>query len=114
MSELDRSLLLAQQDRSAPWHAGPADPADAHPRAQSRPRHLAPHRPGHPGAFDVRAGSLFPALHRLEEKGWLSSQWGGSENNRKARYYEMTADGRKQLRAETETGTGSRSRSRAP
>ena len=54
------------------------------------------------GAFDVRAGSLFPALHRLEERGWLTSSWGDSENNRKARYYEMTAAGRKQLRAETD------------
>ena len=50
----------------------------------------------------MRAGSLFPALHRLEERGWLSSSWGDSENNRKARYYEMTAAGRKQLRAETD------------
>lgn len=54
------------------------------------------------GAFDVRPGSLFPALHRLEEKGWLSSHWADSENNRKARYYELTAAGRKQLKAETE------------
>ena len=50
----------------------------------------------------MRAGSLFPALHRLEERGWLTSSWGDSENNRKARYYEMTAAGRKQLRAETD------------
>jgi PadR family transcriptional regulator len=54
------------------------------------------------GAFEVRPGSLFPALHRLEEKGWLSSEWGGSENNRRAKYYDLTATGRKQLRAETE------------
>ena len=54
------------------------------------------------GAFDVRPGSLFPALHRLEERGWLSSNWGESENNRRARYYQLTAAGRKQLRAETE------------
>ena len=54
------------------------------------------------GAFDVRPGSLFPALHRLEEKGWLASHWGDSENNRKARYYAMTAAGKKQLRAETQ------------
>jgi transcriptional regulator len=54
------------------------------------------------GAFDVRPGSLFPALHRLEERGWLSSTWGESENNRRARYYQLTAAGRKQLRAETE------------
>ena len=54
------------------------------------------------GAFDVRPGSLFPALHRLEEKGWLASHWGDSENNRKARYYALTGAGRRQLRAETE------------
>ena len=54
------------------------------------------------GAFEVRPGSLFPALHRLEEKGWLSSEWGESENNRRARYYELTAAGRRQLAAETE------------
>ena len=54
------------------------------------------------GAFDVRPGSLFPALHRLEEKGWLESEWGDSENNRKARYYKLTPAGKKQLKAETE------------
>ena len=53
------------------------------------------------GAFDVRPGSLFPALHRLEEKGWLSSQWGESENNRRARYYQLTSAGTKQLKTET-------------
>ena len=54
------------------------------------------------GAFDVKPGSLFPALHRLEEKGWLSSTWGESENNRKAKYYALTAVGRRQLRNETD------------
>jgi transcriptional regulator len=54
------------------------------------------------GAFNVGPGSLFPALHRLEEKGWLSSSWGESENNRKAKFYELTKAGRKQLVAETE------------
>jgi transcriptional regulator len=53
------------------------------------------------GTFTVGAGSLFPALHRLEEKGWLASEWGESENNRKARYYRITAAGKKQLQAET-------------
>jgi PadR family transcriptional regulator, regulatory protein PadR len=51
--------------------------------------------------FEVKPGSLFPALHRLEEQGWLSSQWGESENNRRAKYYELTAAGRKQLRVES-------------
>ena len=54
------------------------------------------------GAFDVRPGSLFPALHRLEEKGWLSSHWAGSENNRKARYYDLTPAGRRRVVTETE------------
>ena len=54
------------------------------------------------GAFQVNPGSLFPALHRLEEKGWLTSAWGASETNRKAKYYRLTAAGRRQLRAETE------------
>jgi PadR family transcriptional regulator PadR len=53
------------------------------------------------GAFDVKPGSLFPALHRLEQKGWVASSWGRSENNRRARYYTLTRAGQKQLAAET-------------
>jgi PadR family transcriptional regulator, regulatory protein PadR len=49
------------------------------------------------GAYDVKPGSLFPALHRLEERGWLASSWGESENNRRAKYYGLTAAGRRQL-----------------
>ena len=51
--------------------------------------------------FDVKPGSLFPALHRLEAKGWLQSSWGTSANNRRAKYYELTDLGREQLKAET-------------
>jgi PadR family transcriptional regulator PadR len=47
--------------------------------------------------LEVEEGSLYPALHRLEDRGWLSSYWGTSENNRKARFYRLTATGRKQL-----------------
>jgi PadR family transcriptional regulator, regulatory protein PadR len=54
------------------------------------------------GAFQVKPGSLFPALHRLEEKGWLKSEWGESENKRRAKYYELTKSGRKQLLTEKE------------
>jgi transcriptional regulator len=54
------------------------------------------------GAFQVGPGSLFPALHRLEQRGWLSSEWGASETNRKAKFYKLTAAGRRQLKAETE------------
>ena len=49
------------------------------------------------GAFLVQPGSLFPALHRLEEAGWLTSTWGTSENNRRAKYYALTRSGRRQL-----------------
>jgi len=51
--------------------------------------------------LQVEHGSLYPALHRLEQRGWIASFWGTSESNRKARYYRLTAAGRKQLSAET-------------
>ncbi|MDR3750976.1 MAG: PadR family transcriptional regulator [Terracidiphilus sp.] len=51
--------------------------------------------------LEVEQGSLYPALHRLEDRGWVSSYWGASENNRKAKYYRLTAAGRKQLVRET-------------
>ncbi len=50
--------------------------------------------------LQVEEGSLYPALHRLEEKGWVSSYWGVSDTNRKARFYRLTAQGKKQLRSE--------------
>lgn len=53
------------------------------------------------GTFTVQPGSLFPALHRLEEAGWLTATWDASENNRKAKYYALTRSGRKQLGEET-------------
>jgi transcriptional regulator len=49
------------------------------------------------GTFEVKPGSLFPALHRLEEKGWLASEWGESENRRKAKYYKLSRAGRQQI-----------------
>ena len=54
------------------------------------------------GTFQVKPGSLFPALHRMEESGWLASSWGESENNRRAKFYRLTATGRRQLQTETE------------
>lgn len=53
-------------------------------------------------AFQVGPGSLFPALHRMEEAGWLASEWGESENKRKAKYYKLTKAGSRQLNSETE------------
>lgn len=54
------------------------------------------------GAFEVKAGSLFPALYRMEESGWLTSFWSESETNRRAKFYRLTKAGQKQLHAESE------------
>jgi transcriptional regulator len=51
--------------------------------------------------LQIEQGSLYPALHRLEDRGWVSSYWGASENNRRARFYKLTAAGRKRLTVET-------------
>jgi PadR family transcriptional regulator, regulatory protein PadR len=51
----------------------------------------------------IQQGSLYPALHRLERRGWIKARWGTSENNRRAKYYELTRAGRKQLEAETDS-----------
>ena len=56
---------------------------------------------GSQDVLEVEHGSLYPALHRLEDRGWIASFWGTSENNRKARYYRLTPAGRKQLAAQT-------------
>ena len=53
-------------------------------------------------AFEVKAGSLFPALHRMEQAGWLRSSWGESETNRRAKFYSLTKAGRKQLQTQSE------------
>ena len=55
------------------------------------------------GAVEIEDAALYQALHRLESRGWIAAEWGLSENNRRARFYELTADGRKQLRIEVST-----------
>lgn len=57
------------------------------------------------GTFQVKPGSLFPALHRMEEAGWLSSFWGESETNRRAKFYRMSRAGKRQLEVETDQWT---------
>ena len=52
--------------------------------------------------LEIQQGSLYPALYRLEHQGWITSEWGASENNRKAKYYRLTAAGKRKLQAETE------------
>ena len=54
-------------------------------------------------ALQINQGSLYPALHRLEDAGYVASEWGTSENNRRAKYYHLTARGRKQLEIETDS-----------
>ncbi len=53
-------------------------------------------------ALSVGEGSLYPALYRLQDRGWVESEWGPSENNRRAKYYKLTRSGRKQLEVESE------------
>lgn len=55
------------------------------------------------GAFQVKPGSLFPALHRLEQEGWIEGKWGESESNRRAKYYRLTAAGRARLGEEQQS-----------
>jgi transcriptional regulator len=54
------------------------------------------------GVFQVQPGSLFPALHRLEQEGWIRGEWGESENNRRAKYYKLTPAGKRRLGEERE------------
>jgi PadR family transcriptional regulator len=54
------------------------------------------------GTLEIQQGSLYPALYRLERDGWIASEWGESENKRKAKYYRLTATGRRRLEAEAE------------
>lgn len=57
------------------------------------------------GVLNINQGSLYPALYRLEQQGWITSEWGNSENNRQAKYYNLTRAGRRQLAQETENWT---------
>ncbi len=52
--------------------------------------------------LEIQQGSLYPALYRLERRGWIASEWGESDNNRKAKYYQLTASGKRRLQSETE------------
>jgi PadR family transcriptional regulator, regulatory protein PadR len=54
------------------------------------------------GRLEIQQGSLYPALYRLEDQGWIASEWGESENNRKAKYYQLTVAGKRRLQSETE------------
>src|SRR5437870_12401991 len=59
------------------------------------------------GTFQVKPGSLFPALHRMEQAGWLSAAWGESENHRRAKFFRLTSAGRRRLKPETGQWAGS-------
>jgi len=84
-------------DRSG--NSGHADPESNCQRAAAWLGHCPSESSLSPTTFlQVGQGSLYPALHRLEYKGWIRAEWGASENNRKARFYSLTAAGRKQLK----------------
>jgi PadR family transcriptional regulator, regulatory protein PadR len=55
------------------------------------------------GRLDIEEGALYTALHRMERRGWVEAEWGVSENNRRAKYYSLTSEGRRQLRAQSRT-----------
>ena len=86
--------------RPSAGNAGFTDIEDTCPRINAR----LGYRTTNPASVERRAsnwaGSLYPALHRLEYKGWIKSEWGASENNRKAKFYSLTAMGKKQLETE--------------
>jgi DNA-binding PadR family transcriptional regulator len=65
-----------------------------------------PHRAGASGTMLVRPGSLAPAVHRMEEAGWLSAEWGESENRRHTRFYRLTAAGKRQLEEKSDRWAG--------
>jgi len=91
---------VAAAKRNAPGNAGHAGPplvlgpAHGHTIAHAIER-------GSEDVLQIEHGSLYPALHRLEDRGWIASFWGTSENNRKAKYYRLTPTGRKQLSVQT-------------
>jgi PadR family transcriptional regulator PadR len=85
-----------QRAGDAAGHAGHAGSANAYYHTIA---HVIEH--SSEDVLQIEQGSLYPALHRLEDRGWVSSYWGVSENNRKARFYKLTALGRKQLHSQT-------------
>jgi PadR family transcriptional regulator PadR len=87
--------------RDGPGNAGHADPADAcaGPAHGQTIAHAIER--GSEDVLQVEHGSLYPALHRLQHRGWIAAFWGTSENNRKAKYYRLTPEGKRQLVAQT-------------
>ena len=101
LSTLDRRSRGTGSRHAAARHARPADPQglalqELHGLGVARRIEQITR-----GTFSVKPGSLFPALHRLEEAGKLAAEWGESENNRRAKYYKLTKAGRRQLEIET-------------
>jgi len=93
MTPLEADLLQGTLDLLVLQALAPG-PAHGHTIAQVIER-------GSEDVLQIEHGSLYPALHRLEDRGWIASFWGTSENNRRARYYRLTPAGRKQLAAQT-------------
>jgi len=94
-----------QAGRTPSGHARPSHPSHARASAAARRRHRRPSRAGHQGVFVVGPGSLFPALHRLADRGWIEGEWGELETGRRAKFYAITPAGRKRLAEEKRNWT---------
>jgi len=88
-------------ERPAPRNLGCPDPENPHDGSQARLRHREIHWDASDESVVVEEGSLYPALYRMERRGWLEAEWGESELGRRAKLYRLTPDGRAQLKAET-------------
>ena len=94
---------IGRTNRVAAGDPGSADSQDALDRGTARLGDFRASATGLNEVLSIQQGSLYPALHRLERRGWIKARWGTSENNRRAKYYELTRNGEKQLERETET-----------
>ena len=101
LSSIEGNMLLSTDLLQG--NTGCTDSQDAGPGADARLGYRAAHSTVSKDILQVGQGSLYPALHRLEYKGWIKSEWGTSENNRRAKFYLLTSAGRKQLKTELET-----------
>src|SRR4030095_9683269 len=89
-----------RQVRCPAGHARSAHPEDSRARSSARVRHRSTHQPGIPRAAQSAAGSLYPALHRLEDRGWLAASWIDTDTGRRAKTYRLTKKGEAQLERE--------------
>jgi transcriptional regulator len=102
-TEMYAKTRISSSIRDGPGDPGHADPLVLGPaHGQTIARAI---ERGSEDVLQVEHGSLYPALHRLQNRGWIASFWGTSENNRRAKYYRLTPEGKRQLAAQTSAGS---------